>query len=441
MSEGWCQAARMQTELLLDHETILANQAQPVHFALRFTADAMAAKARQPAAFCVVLDRSGSMEGAPLTHALTAARTAIKHLRKQDHFALVAFDDTAHVVLPLQAAQSKAGWPDRVKAIRSGGSTNLTAGWMLGRDELAKAPLGCARRLLLLTDGQLNVGITDPMQVKGIVAAGLEQQGVRTSCLGFGDEYDECLLGKLAKAANGDFHDAGSPEQLPAIFTHELDGLQALAVQNLRVRLKRLDFCERIFGLNDYPFVTLPDGRTEIAIGDLVSEEERVAVFALEVLPLPLLNGQPVASLAGETLLEVELAWDELSASGIASKTWSQVVRVQATQNPAEVKANEEVLSWVAVQRAAKAVKEAANRATSGDEEAAKRRLAEEIAYLEAAGNSAAVSEALATLVDAQAQMESSATAARKAKLMFSLSHDSQRQSSRRRPDKGSQKK
>jgi len=116
-------------------------------------------------------------------------------------------------------------------------------------------------------------------------------------------------------------------------------------------------------------------------------------------------------------------------------------VRVQATQNPAEVKANEEVLSWVAVQRAAKAVKEAANRATSGDEEAAKRRLAEEIAYLEAAGNSAAVSEALATLVDAQAQMESSATAARKAKLMFSLSHDSQRQSSRRRPDKGSQKK
>lgn len=197
----------------------------------------------------------------------------------------MVFDDAAQVVLPLQPAKSKAGWKDRVNAIRSGGSTNLTAGWMLGRDELAKAPAGCARRLLLLTDGQLNVGITDPVQVRGIVASGLEQQGIRTACLGFGDHYEEALLGELAKVANGEFHDADSPENLPAIFAHELDGLQALAVQNLRVRLKRLDFCERIFGLNDYPFVTLPDGRTEVAIGDLVSEEERVAVFALEVLP------------------------------------------------------------------------------------------------------------------------------------------------------------
>jgi len=392
----------------------------------------------EPAAFCVVLDRSGSMEGPPLAHALTAARTAIKHLRKQDHFAMVAFDDTAQVVLPLQAAKSKAGWAEQVKAIHSGGSTNLTAGWMLGRDELAKASPGCARRLLLLTDGQLNVGIVDPVQVRGIVAAGLERQGVRTSCLGFGDEYDEHLLGTLAKATGGDFHDADSPETLPAIFAHELDGLQALIVQNLRVRLKRLDFCERIIGLNDYPWVKLPDGRTEVAIGDLVSEEERVAVFALEVLPLPLLNGQPVASLAGETLLEVELAWDELSASGIASKTWSQVVRVQATQNPAEVKANEEVLSWVAVQRAAKALREAAERAAAGDEAGAQRQLQAEITLMEASGDAPVVQDALVSLRTAQAQLGGEASASRKGKAMYSLSADAHRMSSRRRPNRPS---
>lgn len=72
MSEGRCEAAPMQTELLLDYETILTNQARPVHFALRFTADAVAAKARQPAAFCVVLDRSGSMEGPALTPLLSS---------------------------------------------------------------------------------------------------------------------------------------------------------------------------------------------------------------------------------------------------------------------------------------------------------------------------------------------------------------------------------
>ncbi len=424
----------MKTELLLDYATVLANQARPIHFALRFTADPVAASARQPAAFCVVVDRSGAMDGRPLEQALVATRAAIKNLRKEDHFALVVFNDAAQVVIPLQAAAAKAGWSDAVKAIGSGGSTNLTGGWMLGRDELGKAPGGCNRRLLLLTDGQLNVGIVDPLQVQGIVASGLERQGIRTSCLGFGDGYNEILLGALAKATNGDFHDAGSPEKLPAIFAHELDGLQALAVQNLRVRLKRLDFCEHIFGLNDYPFVTLPDGRTEIAIGDLVSEEARVAVFALEVLPLPLLNGKPVASLAGETLLEVEVAYDEISAEGIASKTWSQVVRVQATQDPAEVKVNETVLSWVAVQRAAKAVREASAQAAAGDEAGACRLLDAEIKRMESASSAPVVREALETLRTAQSELGGDESASRKAKRLYSRSRASSRQSTRRPP-------
>lgn len=90
------------------------------------------------------------------------------------------FDDAAQVVIPLQAAAAKSGWSDPVKAIGSGGSTNLTGGWMLGRDELGKAPPGCNRRLLLLTEGQLNVGIVDPLQVQGIVASGLERHGIHS---------------------------------------------------------------------------------------------------------------------------------------------------------------------------------------------------------------------------------------------------------------------
>lgn len=424
----------MKIETLLDYQTILSNQARPIHFALRFTADSVAAAARRPAAFCIVLDRSGSMEGNPLKHALAATRTAIKNLRKQDHFSLVAFDDEAQVVIPLQPATGKARWASAVKAICTNGSTNLTGGWMLGRDELAKAPAGYNRRLLLLTDGQLNAGIVDPAQVKGIVASGLERQMVRTACLGFGDGYNESLLGELAKATNGEFYDADSPEKLPAIFAHELEGLQSVAVQNLRVRLKRLDFCEDIFGLNDYPFVFLPDGRTEIAVGDLVSEEERVAVFALEVLPLPLLNGQPVASLAGECLLEVELAYDEITPEGITSKTWSQVVRVQATQNPAEVKADETVLSWVAVQRAAKAVREASELSAAGNEAAACQRLEAEVKLMECAGNAPVVQEALATLQVARNEMAGETNSSRKAKAMRNLAQSAARHSSRQSP-------
>jgi hypothetical protein len=58
---------------------------------------------------------------------------------------------------------------------------------------------------------------------------------VRTSCLGFGDGYNEDLLNELSKAAGGALHDADSPEKFPAIFQQELDSLLTLSAQNVRV--------------------------------------------------------------------------------------------------------------------------------------------------------------------------------------------------------------
>jgi hypothetical protein len=150
--------------------------------------------------------------------------------------------------------------------------------------------------------------------------------------LGFGEDYNEDLMSEMSRVTSGQFYDAQSPEQLPAIFAAELEGLQNLAVQNLRVRIKRLDFCERFALLGNYPMVPLPDGRHEIALGDLTGDEERIVCFALEVLPLPWVDGKPVASLEGEKLLEVEFQYDELQDQSVRSRTESRVVRIQATE-------------------------------------------------------------------------------------------------------------
>jgi Ca-activated chloride channel family protein len=243
----------MRINLLLDHRTILVKQAQPVNFALQFRADNIEAPRPKPAAFCVVLDRSGSMQGQPLQHAKEATSLAIRNMRRGDDFALVLFESSAQVLIPLQPCHEKQRLLDLVSNVMTAGSTNLTGGWMLGRDELKKAPADASRLLLLLSDGLLNVGIIEPAQVRQIVANGLEADAIRTSTLGFGDNYDEKLLDALASSTNGRFYDADSPEKLPAIFAQELDGLQKLAVQNLRIRLKRLDFCESFELLSGYP--------------------------------------------------------------------------------------------------------------------------------------------------------------------------------------------
>jgi Ca-activated chloride channel family protein len=349
----------MKTEILLDYPTILANQARPVRFAIQFVAEVVGASRPKPAAFCIVLDRSGSMNGAPLIHAKAAAKVAVRNLRTADQFSLAIFDQQARTVIPLQPAKNKQAFYDIIDQIAPGGSTNLTGGWMLGRDELRKAEAGTSRRLLLLSDALLNFGIIEPRAVRKIVVDGLEQDTVRTSCLGFGDNYNEDLMANLAQATNGQFYDADSPEIFPAIFATELDGLQNLCNQNLRVRIKALDFCENYSGLGAYPSVTLPDGRTEFAIGDLVSEEERIVCFGVQVYGLPLIDGKPAFDLIGELLLEVEVLWDELSKQGVTSQTLTQQVRIKATQDPAEVVVNRVVVPWVSLQMAGAAVVDA----------------------------------------------------------------------------------
>jgi Ca-activated chloride channel family protein len=349
----------MKIDCQLDYQTILANQAQSVHAVLKLTAEKRASNRKTPFAFCAVLDRSGSMQGATLEQAKKACETVVRHLGKDDWFSLVIFDDEAQVVYPLQKIAQKDGLLNTIKSIKSGGSTNLTAGWMLGRDELKKAPGKISRRVLLLTDGQLNVGITEPPQVERVVTGGLETDRVRTTCLGFGDDYVEDLLRQLAKVSGGDFFDADSPEKLPAIFREVLQGLQQISAQNVRVRINPLDFCEAMAQLSDYPVTSLPDKRVELAIGDLISEEDRILVLMAQVLPLPLLNGRPVASLEGEKLLELEILWDEIGDKEIKSCRHVQIIRISATQNSDEIKLNEETVAWIAVQRAGKALDEA----------------------------------------------------------------------------------
>src|ERR1017187_7322190 len=421
----------MKITTQLDYEVILANRACPVYFALYFEAPVIGSKARpKPAAFCLVLDRSGSMAGPPLTKAKQAALLAVRNLRPEDNFALVIFDHEAQVAIPFQPALKKADFMRTIEGIESGGNTNLTGGWMLGRDEVKQAPAEASRRLLLLSDGLLNSGIIEPAAVRQVVMAGLELDRVRTSCLGFGANYNEDLMTTMAQVSGGQFYDADAPEKFPAIFESELEGLQKLAVQNLRVRLRRLDFCESLRPLGNYPAVARPEGWTEFFVGDLVSGESRVVCFQLDVLPLPWLAGRPVVSLEGERLLEVEMAYDDLGEGEITSRTETRVMRIQATQNPAEVRQKAEVIPWVALQRAGQVIDQVTQLMDGGRVDEALVVLNQTINSLKSYGPEATVGEAVKQLEDLLGRLTSGEWSLRLRKLSKYRSHSYGRMSS-----------
>jgi hypothetical protein len=137
---------------------------------------------------------------------------------------------------------------------------------------------------------------------------------------------------------------------------------------NVRLRIEPKLFCYSWSQYGDYPAITLPDGRVEIALGDLVSEERRDFVLLTEVLPLPLLpDGELPTSLEGEGLLESEFLWTAIEATEIKSCTSKHLVRIQGTQNPQDVVLNQEVIAQIANQIAGKAAREAAAKVREGN--------------------------------------------------------------------------
>lgn len=386
----------MKIHTNLDYPIIHANRSREVHLVTRLEAPKAEAKERAPISFSVVLDRSGSMSGSPLAKARKACEGIVKNLRAEDSFSLVIFDDEAEVVIPQGAIRDRAEAIRKIRSIRSRGCTNLTGGWMLGADELRTTPADGPRRLLLLSDGLLNQGITEPGQVRAIVAKGLEEDGIRTSCLGFGDHYDEELLTDLAQVTNGNYYDVDSEDVMPPIFAAELDGLRSLSAGNVRMRVKSVSACSGWEVLDELPKVSRPNGWIELGVGDLVSEEERSLVLSLKLAAIPHEEGAE-----GLEILETEFQWEDLTGEKPVSSLERLTCSVRTTLDEKEVARDPRTAEVLARQLAGRTMRRADELARAGATAEALGLLRERLEELKGWGDSEGVRESVNALARA----------------------------------------
>jgi Ca-activated chloride channel family protein len=228
----------------------------------------------------VVVDRSGSMAGPKLEVAKECAAFLVRRLAPGDRLAVVAYDESVELVVPFGTIDRQAALA-AVGGIREGGSTNLSGGWLLGLEQLRHAPGDGPRRILLLSDGQANVGIVDREELARL-AASAATNGVGTTTIGFGEGFDEELMTGMADAGQGRGYYAASPEEAPGIFAEEFEGLLALVAQNVGVEIRPSGAVEMIGVLNDHPTVTTPGG-VLIQLGDAFADETRRVVFTLRI--------------------------------------------------------------------------------------------------------------------------------------------------------------
>lgn len=238
--------------------------------ALRAASD----RERAPLDLALVLDRSGSMGGQKWPRACAAARRMVTRLDHRDRIALVVYDDRIDTLLPLSPVQGAIR--DQVASALHGvgprGMTNLGGGWLTGCG-LVGGVMDNERlhRCFLLTDGQANEGITDPGELAEH-ARKLRRLGVITSTFGIGDDYNEALLGTLADAAGGAFHDIANADRIDAVLNGELGDALDVVHGDMRVWL-RGPRGVRIDALG--PWTQEFDGQSLcVRLGDLVSDQE-----------------------------------------------------------------------------------------------------------------------------------------------------------------------
>ncbi|WP_034336187.1 vWA domain-containing protein [Deinococcus misasensis] len=183
---------------------------------------------RLPLNLALVLDRSGSMSGRPIEYARQAARVAVQQMKDGDRVSVVAFDD--QVSIPVESTVLTASNRNQIMglidSIETRGSTDLHSGWLNGGLQVSSF-LNPAHlnRVILLSDGEANHGITQPSEIQQNVS-GLADRGVSTSTLGMGDHFNEDLLQGMAESGDGNYHYVSDPRELPTFFEQELLGLK-----------------------------------------------------------------------------------------------------------------------------------------------------------------------------------------------------------------------
>ena len=111
-----------------------------------------------PINLALVIDHSGSMEGAKIEKARQAACIAIDQLQPTDTFSLVQFDDQVDVLIPAQPVEDRERLKEIVNRIEPGGSTALYAGVQEGAHQLRKYfDEKNVNRVILVSDGIANV--------------------------------------------------------------------------------------------------------------------------------------------------------------------------------------------------------------------------------------------------------------------------------------------
>lgn len=332
----------------------------------------------------LVLDRSGSMADArKLDFVKTAAHHLVDRMGPDDRLSIVTYSQRVEVPWPSRPVGRDREEIHRIlSGLYPGGSTFLSGGLEEGfRQAKTGKRRGTLNRVLLLSDGLANVGVTDRGALRER-AGDMAEHGISVSTFGVGNDFDEELMMRIAAGGGGNYRYLGDPEQIVAALESEFHTASRTAASEVEIIIRLKSDCR--FGS-----VLGRDWRRDgdayvVRLGDL-SAGERRTVFAK-------------VNVAGERtglreVGDVALRYrDPATSKGITTSSKGVSLELVRDERIYREGFDRSVQEKRAVAEASVLVQEAARLADQGKKEEAKGMLGKAAAGLAAAPPSPAVS-------------------------------------------------
>jgi Ca-activated chloride channel family protein len=237
---------------------------------------------RAPMHLVAVIDKSGSMSGAPLELVKQSLTHALDLLGPDDHLSIVLYGDRAHVYLQPTAVRERRALAAQIARIESAGSTAMEEGLRVGFDlarEHARR-LGGGARVMLFTDERPNVGRTDAESFMGMARAA-STAGVGMTTIGVGVQFGAELAAEIASVRGGNLFFFSDHDRMKKVFKEDFDTMVTELAYDLHLTVtpaKGLKIAG-VYGIPGKALKWREDGAIELAVETIFLSRKKGAIY------------------------------------------------------------------------------------------------------------------------------------------------------------------
>lgn len=282
----WQTDHKIQIHTKLSQTKLVQHGANTVFLDMTFVPAAInqLRKSQRATDIIIVLDRSGSMsEAKKMPYAKAAIWDVLGRLNENDRFALVSFANNAIVQSPLVHVSSatRSYLNNVVGSIKASGGTNMGEGLNAALALLENNHSERARKILLLSDGQANQGITNPEQLAQM-AARATHYGAVLSSIGMGLGFNETLMAKLADYGMGHYSYLEDLSGLGVILARDLEDTRNIYANSSSLEIQLADGV-KLVDAGGYPMTYVGSSTIRVATGQMLSNTHKHFVMTFNV--------------------------------------------------------------------------------------------------------------------------------------------------------------